>query len=109
MKTYLIMWDCYGLEAVLDITKQVKQYTLSLLNNGKDLPSVPGFNSMLLRAQINSERMYEIYAIELDDQFDIDQIRELFETSPQEIVNLIREKGSQIFSNYDPNMKRIII
>lgn len=104
------MWDCYGLEVVLDITKQVKQYTLCMLNNGKDLPSVPGFNNMVLRAQINAERRYEIYAIELDEQFGIDEVLELFETNPQKIVNLIRKKGSKLFSNYDPELaKKMII
>lgn len=108
MKTYIIMWDCYGLEGLLDITKQVKQYTLSLLNDGKNLPSVPGFNNMILRAQINRHRPYEIYALTVEDEFDIDEIERLFETNPQQIVNLIRERGSQLFSNYDPNEKRLI-
>ena len=54
---------------------------------------------MKIRAQVNTQRHYEIYSLTTDPGIDKETIEVMFEKSPQQIVDLIREKGVQLYSN----------
>lgn len=62
---------------------------------------------MILRARANSQRSYEIY--EFNSTFDIDEVKELFKTKPQIIVNWIRENGYKIYSDYNSKQQNQVI
>jgi hypothetical protein len=60
-------------------------------------PSIP-LQSMILRAKYNSQRHYEIYQF-VTDGLDMDDVKSMFEDSPQFIVNHIRKNGKKIYSD----------
>lgn len=105
--TFLAMWDCNGLECLFDITNMEHDAMIAGLKNE---PFKTPFNlsTLMLRARYNSQRSYEIYSFSTTD-IDLEDIEELFETEPQHIVNLIREKGRKIYSDYTPSNKKVIV
>lgn len=96
----LIMWDQLGLETVIDVTEEQKSRLIDTLITGEDQ-----FNQWLnrtvthltMRARANSHRHYEIYSIRVGEGITAQDIRDHFESSPQIIVDLIRERGSVLW------------
>ena len=91
------MWCSDGLECVIDITEEEKKCMWAQLNDKK---YTPGFSvdMLKLRAQFNSQRHYEIYTFDSGD-FGLTDVRNLFERTPQTIVDFIRENGTMIYSD----------
>lgn len=52
-----------------------------------------------MRANVNSQRNYEIYFFNTVEDIDKEQILEAFNTQPQWIVDWIRENGNKIMSH----------
>ena len=91
------MWSTEGLECVIDITAEEKKSMWAELRGRK---YTPGFSvdMLKLRAQFNSQRHYEIYIFDSGD-FSLTDVRNLFETTPQAIVDFVREHGTKIYSD----------
>lgn len=101
------MWSSEGLECIFDLKEWKAKYEnwekgelWSILKEQKKgvAPILP-LHNMILRANANMERQYEIYTFTADPGIDVDTIRGLFETSPQFIVDFIRKNGSKVHSN----------
>lgn len=99
---FIIMWDEFGLDCIIDITGKRQQFTMAILSDGIQ-PDIKELNPMMWRARMNGHRAYEIYAQKCDSEITEEDIREQFENNPQEIVNMIREKGIKLFSNRRPD------
>ena len=102
MKQYLAMWDMYGLECLFDIDKLHKQYMWSVLSE-KDKPNVPSLDILMLRAKMNSQRCYEIYSFNANNDLTEESIKSAFEVNPQGIVDFIRANGKKIYSDRTEN------
>ena len=91
------MWSTEGLECVIDITAEEKKSMWAELRGRK---YTPGFSvdTLKLRAQFNSQRHYEIYTFDSGD-FSLTDVRGMFETTPQAIVDFVREHGTKIYSD----------
>ena len=91
------MWSTEGLECVIDITEEEKKCMWAELNVKK---YTPGFSvdMLKLRAQCNSQRHYEIYTFDSGDHGLI-EVRRMFETTPQTMVDFVREHGTKIYSD----------
>ena len=109
MKTtrFLAMWDNTGLECLLNISKLQQEHeqwekdTMWKTLRGDPLrnikpPGVP-LDAMMMRARFNSHRHYEIYLF--DSEISESDIKDMFETSPQVIVDSIRNIGKKLFCN----------
>lgn len=104
---FLAMWDCEGLECLFDITNIEGDNLIAKLKG--ETYRVPfNISTMMIRAQANSQRSYEIYSFTTDDSMTYDFVKEMFGSDPQVIVNSIREQGNKIYSNYKPNAKKVI-
>ena len=96
----LAMWDCNGLETLVNYTDLERRRTWAALKNTTDNSILmPNINAWILRAQANSQRHYEIYSFGIDETLDIDDIKTLFQENPQDIVDIIRKQGHCIYSN----------
>ena len=97
-RTFCVMWDCHGLEAVGEIIDPAMK-TWAVLAN-KPVPR-EDFNVMhwQMRAQFNSHRYYEIYAIGVDTSITQEDIAEMFRADPQYAADLIRSRGEKIYSD----------
>lgn len=103
----LVFWGNEGLESVFDLTDWERRKMWCIL---KDEPEVrpPSLKLMMLRAQANVQRECEIYIIETED-IPLEEMRELFNDSEtaQMVVDLIREKGTKLYSDYKPSRRTI--
>jgi hypothetical protein len=106
--TFLAMWDCEGLECLFDITNTEHDAMIAGLKNE---PFKMPFNigTLMLRARYNSQRSYEIYSFSTDTDVSYDDVKEMFDSDPQGIVDLVRRKGRKIYSDYSPSNKKVIV
>lgn len=103
---FLAVWDMYGLECLLDVGKlkdehiewEKKKIWAELKEDQfKDIePKLP-LQFMIMRARVNSQRQYEIY--EFTSEIPYDDVKSLFETDPQTIVDSIRRVGYKVYSD----------
>jgi hypothetical protein len=101
---YLVYWCEEGLESVTPITEYEKwdqENTFRVLNNQEvarnPLNSI--IQGMILRAQVNSQRHYELYAIDCDHSICKQDIEQMFDDDPQAAAELFRSRGHRMYSN----------
>ena len=111
-RAFLLSWDNTGLEGVvevdydaLDLEQQNKVASILSDPDGQD-PGSPLANSisrtlsmMKLRARANTQRHYEIYLVPVTDDITENDIRQMFEDTPQDAADLMRERGNQLYSD----------
>jgi len=104
--TYLLSWDCLGLEACINIS-DIEKETMwdALKDTGNDShqgrpQSVSSIVGMLqLRARYNNQRFYEIYVVDTDDTVTADNLKSMFDDDPQGSADLIRQRGRVLYSD----------
>jgi len=94
---FAIMWDCHGLEA-LERLPDPADTTFALLKGSKP-PEYPNIMHWRLRAQFNPQRHYEIYVFEATKGITAEDIRDMFDASPQTAADTIRGIGTQFYSD----------
>jgi hypothetical protein len=110
--TYVLSWDMHGLESCINISDIDKENMWNALKETND--SLPDgrsntvssiVNMLVLRARFNTQRHYEIYAIDTDDDISVTDLRNQFETDPQGMADLIRLRGRELYSDRYPDNK----
>lgn len=104
--TFIASWDIYGLECLINVTECEQENMISILKEEPIKHRNP-LQHMILRAQFNPQRHYEIYAFE--SEMDEVSIRDVFENSPQAIVDFIRENGKKLYSDHENLDRRVIV
>ena len=110
---YLFMWNAHGIESIVPITQYEDQHKLDMWNILQEKPT--GKNpldeiimGMKLRAQFNTVRSYEIYAMDCDEGITKEDLFDFWNTSPQAAADLTREKGVRIFSDRNKTRPQLI-
>ncbi len=106
---FLVMWCNEGLEYVVDITEDEQQRAWSALKGKSPVSQLPNINHMILRARYNTQRHYEIYTVEATEGITADDIRDMFENSPQTAADTIRERGQCLHSDRAEKNKVVIV
>jgi hypothetical protein len=96
---FLLSWDCNGIEAVVNVTAIEKEATWNTLQDKPTYSLGSTVNAILFRARANSQRHYEVYTVTMEDTITEDDVREMFESEPQRMAELIRERGHKIYSD----------
>jgi hypothetical protein len=97
---FLIMWDQLGLECCIDVTEdEQRRMWQQLKGEPVSETAIPNYLHLLLRARFNSQRHYEIYSVEATDGITAEDIREMFEASPQSAADTIRRLGHCLHSD----------
>ena len=106
---FLISWDMLGLESIINITEIDKQRTWDLLQDKTPVVNLNQIvNAVMLRARYNGQRHYEVYTITVTEGVTEDDLRDMFEQSPQTAADLIRERGNKLYSDrIEPTQVRI--
>ena len=102
---YLVYWCEEGLESVVPITEYEQcdsDNTFRLLNNQEPVrnPLNQMIQNMMLRARVNSQRHYELYAIDCETSISKEDIAQMFEHDPQAAANLFRSRGHRLYSDH---------
>jgi hypothetical protein len=101
---YLVYWCEEGLESVIPITEYEhwdQENTFRVLNDQETLtnPLNRMIQSMLLRARVNSQRHYELYAVDCADGIAAEDIVQMFEISPQTAADTFRRLGHKLYGD----------
>jgi cytidylate kinase len=113
MRNFIVIWDNAGLESCVDITDLLKSANNfekeKIFDIIKDPTNVPHNESlqtigrmtqnMMMRAQVNGQRHYEIYKLDTVDSITQDDLVGMFESDPQISADLVRSHGVKLFSN----------
>jgi hypothetical protein len=108
--TIALMWDCNGLEAAVNVSSIRRRLTWAVLKgeDTREIPVEPNLLHWQLRAQFNPQRHYEIYLLEVSDGVTVEDIREAFESAPQEMADTVRRIGHEFYSDR-ATQKRVIV
>jgi hypothetical protein len=105
-----------GLECLINVSKveeEHKQWEKENIwrilkeENIKLKPPMVPLMMMIMRAKANMQRHYEIYTF--DSELSEEDIREAFETSPQVIVDCIRNVGHKFYSDRADKKQQVIV
>lgn len=101
---FIFMWCELGIEAVVPITQyedqdKIDAWAILKGDNPGANPLDGIIKYMRLRAQVNGQRRYEIYAIDCPEGVTEDDLLECWDQSPQYMADLTREKGVPILAN----------
>jgi len=91
---FLTMFDCEGFECLIDITKREKDWLITTLK-GEEYQDDLSLNAMMLRARYNPQRSPEIWIF--TSTVDDATLQEIKDENPQELVDLIREHGHNLW------------
>jgi hypothetical protein len=111
---YIFMWDCYGIESIVPITQYEHWDHENLLKLLADKPTVRNpINSiiqrLIIRARFNTQRNYEIYAVNCNEDMDESFWKLQWQTEPQQTAGLIRQHGMKIYSDRAVDLHRRVI
>lgn len=96
---FLLVWHMEGLEAIVDIRDIDAADTMSRLKGEPATALRSQLNYFILRARFNSHRHYEIYSIHTSKDISESDLQGLFEDDPQSAVDLIRKRGTMLYSD----------
>jgi hypothetical protein len=111
---FIVYWCEEGLESVIPITEYEqldRDNTFRVLNNQETVrnPLNGIIQNIILRAQVNSQRHYELYAIDCEDSITKQDIEKMFDNDPQSAADLFRSRGHKMYSNRaEKNRVRIV-
>lgn len=107
MRYYIVSWDNLGVEFFEEITEHhpdnwAKDHLFDTIRQNKRVGKPMGFNlqALILRAQFNSHRHYEIYVFTSDEDLGPTEIKQWFTSDPQSFADWVRENHSyKVYSN----------
>lgn len=119
--TFILSWDCNGLECCRDITALVnrsnafeRESLFERIKNPDQEPTNEPLNEiskflhyLQMRARFNPQRNYEIYMVHTVEGVDEQDLKELFERNPQGSADLVRVQGVKLYSDRETT-KRVI-
>lgn len=109
---FIFSWDINGIESIIPISQYEHWDKENLVRMLKEEPTKRNplndiVRTLVLRARFNSQRHYEIYAIDCDPDLDEEFWKQQWESNPQFTAELIRERGHKIWS--DRQTKKAVI
>ena len=101
---FLVYWCEEGLESVIPITEYEQWDRDNVFRALSDQPvernPINGLiQNMVLRARVNNQRRYELYAIDCVADISQEDIVTMFDEDPQYAADLIRVRGQRIYSD----------
>lgn len=115
---YIVSWDCEGVEFFQEITEHhpdnwAKNHLFDSIRNNKKVEKPFGFplQHMVLRAQTNHHRNYEIYVFTSSTEVGPKEIKAWFTRDPQDFADWVRQHHSyQVYNNRrDLRTKPVIV
>jgi hypothetical protein len=121
--SFLLSWDCNGLEACVPIHELEEKYKQAqkermwhtLASPDAQDPGNPMdreigriYHSIMMRARVNPQRHYEIYTIQTTPGTTAQDLQEMFTMNPQSAADLIRKHGNKLYSDRSKNTTKIV-
>jgi hypothetical protein len=112
-----------GLEACVDLTRQYlgaerfeKDKLFDIIRDPEAVPSNVNLKQinqlvahLMMRARYNTQRHYEIYTLRTDSSITANDLKTMFEDSPQTAADLVRSRGNKLYSDRIKNTEQRIV
>lgn len=108
---FLFSWNMHGIESIVPITQYefFEENNLIKILSEKEAEKRNPLNSiiqqLLLRARFNTQRQYEVYAIDCPEEMDEVFWYKQWDDFPQETAETIRERGHRLYSDRTEKIK----
>ena len=100
MAEFLISWDTNGIEAIVPIGKMREENVVAKLSGGEPEHNIGSiYNMLTMRARFNPQRSPQIWGINVNDEIDENTLRNIADTTPQVLVDLVKEKGVMFYGD----------
>ena len=101
---FIFSWDHLGIESIIPISQYEHHEKQNLIRILSEKPTVRNpldsiVQRLIMRAKYNSQRHYEIYAVDCAEGMDEEFWREQWQEYPQATAELIRERGHKLYSD----------
>jgi len=97
-KQWVVLFDTLGVDTLIPWDDLKADDMLAVLSGRKPRDHVgQRINMMIMRAKANHQRFPEVWAYDTSDDFEYEDMRNMWEESPQGIADLVREKGTNLF------------
>jgi hypothetical protein len=106
-KVYICMWDETGFEVIRDVSSWERQAFLDKLAGQKTAPAPVNLQALTMRARFNPQRAYEIWTFNTTEDLDELTLWSYAEENPQALVDMIRDRGQQLYANAKSTETRI--
>ena len=98
---FILFWDMHGLETVFDMDGAIQRRVEAALKD--QTHTEPDIGSLIhklkIRAQYNTSRNYEMYAIAMPPGVTELDIWDMFEKNAQNMADLIRQRGVKLYGS----------
>lgn len=98
-RVYICMWDENGFETLKDCTKWERETFLNTIAGKTLTPAPVNLQAMMMRARFNPQRAYEIWTFNTTEELDEDTLWVYANDNPQALVDMIRNRGKQLYAN----------
>jgi len=98
-RVYICMWDCRGFETIVDCTSWERDCFLNTIAGKQLKPAPVNLHTLVMRAQFNPQRNYEIWTFNTEESLDEDALWSYAEHNPQALADMIRNHGKKLYSN----------
>lgn len=105
---FIVVWDMMGLETVIDANKLIGEDVMNSLKGEKGSRLGQTMFYLTQRAKYNMQRCYEIYSIHTTADVDEAAITEMFNTDPQAAADIMRERGTKLYSDRETRPRQVI-
>lgn len=106
-KQWVVLFDDEGLDTLVPWGDLAQDRMMTKLSGGEMPSENPQHivSRMMLRAKFNEQRSPELWTYQTDEDIEYADMRELWESNPQYMADLVREKGEQLHGD-KPGTKR---
>jgi hypothetical protein len=99
---FIFSWNIYGIESIIPIEEYRNHHKDQLINilkenKSKKNPLDSIIRNLIFRARYNSQRNYEIYAVDCDDILDEKFWEEQWSSNFIETAEIIRNNGYKLY------------
>lgn len=98
-RVYICMWDENGFETLKDCTAWERETFLNTIAGKALKPAPVNLQAMMMRARFNPQRAYEIWTFNTTEELDEEALWVYADTNPQALVDMIRDRGKQLYAN----------
>lgn len=113
---YIVSWDCEGVEFFQEITEHhpdnwAKNHLFDTIKQNRKVEKPVSFplNMLILRAQMNAHRHYEIYVFTSSIDIGPKEIKSWFTRDPQSFADWVREHHSYKVHSDRKKQKDLIV
>jgi hypothetical protein len=104
---WVVLFDNEGLDTLVPWTDIAQDRMITKLSGGQIKSQNPQHivSRIMMRAQFNPQRFPEVWTYQTDTDLPYDQMREMWNSDPQHMADLVRSKGDQLYGD-KPGCKR---